>query len=160
MRLSGSCHCGSVHFSVESRTYYPFNRCYCSICRKTTGAGGYAINLMGQASTLKVDDPGNSKKIYHATIDGKESPAERHFCGKCGSHLWLWDPRWPELLHPLAAAIDTPLPKPPETVHLMLGSKAEWVEVPAGENHKHFDQYPEYSIDDWHKLHGLKEGET
>lgn len=160
MRLSGSCHCGSVRFAVESGTYYPFNRCYCSICRKTTGAGGYAINLKADANSLDVEDKENVKKVYHAHIDGKASPAERHFCSKCGSHLWLWDPRWPDLLHPLAAAIDTDLPKTPETVHLMLGSKASWVDVPNGPDHKHFPEYPEHSIDEWHRLHGLKEGET
>jgi hypothetical protein len=29
-------------------------QCYCSICRKTAGGGGYAINIMGQAATLQV----------------------------------------------------------------------------------------------------------
>jgi hypothetical protein len=29
-------------------------RCYCSICRKTGGAGGYAINLAAHSKTLQV----------------------------------------------------------------------------------------------------------
>lgn len=37
MELKGSCHCGSVKFTVQSPHPYPFNLCYCSICRKTTG---------------------------------------------------------------------------------------------------------------------------
>ena len=45
MHLDGSCHCGSVKFSVRSAEPYPFMRCYCSICRKTAGGGGFAINL-------------------------------------------------------------------------------------------------------------------
>ena len=45
MHLEGSCHCGAVRFSVEAPHPYPFNLCYCSICRKTAGAGGFAINL-------------------------------------------------------------------------------------------------------------------
>lgn len=49
MRLDGSCYCGAVEFTVESRTPYPYLRCYCSICRKTAGGGGYAINIMGIA---------------------------------------------------------------------------------------------------------------
>ncbi|MGI9046838.1 MAG: GFA family protein, partial [Burkholderiales bacterium] len=40
MKLEGSCHCGAVRFRVESAHLYPFMRCYCSICRKTAGAGG------------------------------------------------------------------------------------------------------------------------
>ena len=62
MKLEGSCHCGAVHFTVESHTPYPFLRCYCSICRKTAGGGGYAINIMGDGlrDTL---DPKMSKKV-------------------------------------------------------------------------------------------------
>ncbi|WP_444919191.1 GFA family protein [Microbulbifer sp. JMSA003] len=40
VKLKGSCHCQSVKFSLSSRQPYPFNRCYCSICRKTAGGGG------------------------------------------------------------------------------------------------------------------------
>ena len=53
--LEGSCHCGAVRFSVESTTPTPYMRCYCSICRKTAGGGGYAINIMGRQETLKVE---------------------------------------------------------------------------------------------------------
>jgi hypothetical protein len=29
--------CGAVRFRVRSRHPYPYQRCYCSICRKTQG---------------------------------------------------------------------------------------------------------------------------
>jgi len=51
MRLEGSCRCGAISFSVDSNTPYPYQRCYCSICRKSAGSGGYAINIMGRAET-------------------------------------------------------------------------------------------------------------
>lgn len=51
MLLKGSCHCGAVRFSVNSLHPYPYMRCYCSICRKTAGGGGYAINLAGDNTT-------------------------------------------------------------------------------------------------------------
>jgi hypothetical protein len=54
MRLEGSCRCGAISFSVDSHTPYPYQRCYCSICRKSAGGGGYAINIMGLADTLKL----------------------------------------------------------------------------------------------------------
>jgi hypothetical protein len=54
MRLEGSCRCGAISFSVDSHTPYPYQRCYCSICRKSAGGGGYAINIIGLADTLKV----------------------------------------------------------------------------------------------------------
>ena len=49
MRLEGSCRCGAVRFALDSHTPYPYQRCYCSICRKSAGGGGYAINIMGVA---------------------------------------------------------------------------------------------------------------
>lgn len=155
MKLEGSCHCGAVRFSLESHTPYPFNICYCSICRKTTGGGGYAINLMGEAKSLKVAGR-RHLAVYRARMNGRRSEARRHFCRKCGSHLWLWDPRWPELVHPLAAAIDTKLPKTPERVHLMLGSKANWVPVmTVSRKDKRFKEYPAESIEGWHRKRGL-----
>ena len=160
MLLEGSCHCGAVRFSLRSRHPYPFNLCYCSICRKTTGGGGFAINLGGDHATLEVTGR-EHVRVYRALIreageaEAHVSPAERHFCALCGSHLWLWDPRWPELVHPLAAAIDTPLPTPPERTHLMLGSKAAWVEPTIGPRDHHFAEYPTESIAQWHQRLGL-----
>ncbi|MCW5700548.1 MAG: GFA family protein [Rhodospirillales bacterium] len=155
MLLRGSCHCRAVRFSVESRHPYPFNRCYCSICRKTAGAGGYAINLGGDFATLTIEGKEHIT-VYQVKLhdDGGRkilSPAERRFCGKCGSALWVWDPRWPDLVHSFASAIDSDLPVPPERTHLMLASKAAWV-VPAIEpNDKTFPEYPDESIADWHQ---------
>jgi len=129
-------------------------RCYCSICRKTAGGGGYSINLGGAAASLKVRGEDNIT-VFHARIDGQESPGERRFCKTCGSALWVWDPRWPELVHPFASAIDTDLPVPPERVHLMLGSMPDWVQPDIREFDKQFEEYPDESIADWHASRGL-----
>jgi len=156
MELKGSCHCGSVRFRLQSPQPYPFNLCYCSICRKTAGGGGYAINLSGQYQTLKVTGKKNVT-VYRArrcdATTGKitKSSARRNFCKKCGSALWVWDPEWPELVHPFASAIDTDLPLAPERTHLMLGSKASWVLVVTGPRDKKFDEYPKESIAAWHQ---------
>jgi hypothetical protein len=160
MHLEGSCHCGAVRFQVESPHPYPFNLCYCSICRKTAGTGGYAINLSGRTDTLVVEGEEHIRSYNAKLGDGGStirSSAERKFCGECGSALWLWDPDWPDLVHPHASAIDTPLPAPPERTHLMLGSKAAWVEPCIGPRDKTFDGYPDESIAEWHARLGLEE---
>jgi len=156
MLLEGSCHCGAVRFRVESPEPYPFMYCYCSICRKTAGGGGYAINLGALSGTLEVEGEENVS-VYQARIDGKLSPAQRHFCSICGSALWIYDPNWPELVHPFASAIDTPLPKPPEKVRIMLDYAAPWCEIPPGPNEKHFPEFPDESLADWHERHGLRD---
>ncbi len=163
MHLVGSCSCGAVRFSLESRTPYPFMRCYCSICRKTAGSGGYAINLAGQAGTLEVHGK-EHVKVYRAMLtEGAErvqSEHQRHFCGRCGSHLWAFHPAWPDLVHPLASAIDTTLPRPPEHVHMMLDSKPSWIAVEGTPDDQSFEEYPDFTIQHWHERHGLYEGQT
>ncbi len=159
MQLAGSCHCGKVHFRLESHTPYPYMRCYCSICRKTQGGGGYAINIMGVAATLKVRGI-KYVSVYRARLaqgTGRKraSPARRNFCARCGSALWVADPRWPEWVYPFASAIDTPLPKPLEHVELMLNYAAPWAEVPSGRQHRHYPEYPEEAILDWHEKRRL-----
>jgi hypothetical protein len=147
MLLKGSCHCRAVRFSLRSATPYPYMWCYCSICRKTAGGGGYAINIMGQADSLKVK---GRTKAYRATKGG----GERRFCPNCGSALWVWDKRWPEWIYPFASAIDTKLPIPPkrERQLIFLGAKANWPRLPEG---RRFSKYPKESIIDWHRKRGL-----
>ncbi|MDP8940746.1 MAG: GFA family protein [Actinomycetota bacterium] len=166
MELEGSCHCGAVRFRVDSSTPYPYQACYCSICRKTAGGGGYAINIGAASRTLEVEGEENLR-VYNAKLydrgDADEVPvseAERNFCGLCGSFLWLFSPSYPELVHPFASAVDTPLPEPPERVRIMLEFAAPWCEVPEeGDGEWHFRRYPEESLEQWHRRHGLYEGD-
>ena len=155
MKLLGSCHCGAVRFALESHEACPYMRCYCSICRKTAGGGGYAINLGGDHRTMEVEGR-EHLGVYSARMaDGSTSPAQRNFCKQCGSGLWVWDPRWPDLVHPHASAIDSELPMPPRSTHIMLGSKAGWVAVQAGTDDERFDEYPTESLAQWHERMGL-----
>jgi len=158
MQLQGSCHCGAVRYRVESPHPYPFNLCYCSTCRKTAGGGGYAINLGALSATLQVEGQAHVAVYRPGHIDehdGQPSPQERHFCRRCGTALWVQDPRWPELVHPHASAVDTDLPVPPDRNHLMLDFKASWVPVHADPQDRRFGRYPDQTIAEWHEARGL-----
>jgi len=156
MELKGSCHCGAVHFSLQTTHPYPFNLCYCSICRKTAGGGGYAINLSGDHRSLQVKGDEHIA-VYQARLKNPDtgeiraSRGERRFCRECGSALWVYDPHWPDLMHPFASAIDSELPIPPERTHLLLDSRANWVPVHADPQDKQFPHYPDESIAAWHE---------
>jgi hypothetical protein len=155
MKLKGSCHCGKVKFTVESEHYYPYQSCYCSICRKTQGGGGYAINLSADANTLKIKGE-KYISVYRAKVSNPheksyKSTGQRNFCSVCSSGLWLFDPSWPDLIHPFASAIDTKLPIPPEHTRTMLEFKPLWVEVKKMKKDKHFKRYSKESIADWHE---------
>ncbi|MCO5567974.1 hypothetical protein L7F22_021670 [Adiantum nelumboides] len=160
-KLHGSCHCGAVSFICESKHPYPYQLCYCSICRKTTGGGGYSINLAASSDSLSIQGDENIS-FYQAIIKNPEenssrvSSGRRNFCKKCGSMLWLYDPTWPELIHPFASAIDTELPTPPERTHIMLDFVPSWVVPKFGPRDKKFGEYSEESIEGWHKRLNLE----
>jgi hypothetical protein len=155
--LKGSCQCGEVQFEVKSNTYYPYQLCYCSICRKSAGGGGFAINLGADFRTLKIHRGQKRVTFYHARVKNSEdrhahrSTGQRHYCRDCGTFLWLYDPSWPELVHPFASCIDTELPVPPEKTHIMLEFKAPWVKPDFGARDKKFKRYPKEAIADWHE---------
>lgn len=156
--LEGSCRCGAVHFSAESNTPVPYQRCYCTICRKTDGGGGYAINIMALSSTLHMRGE-TSIGIFRAAVvadDGicTTGSAERRFCTGCGTALWLFSPEYPDWIYPFASCIDTALPVPPSKVHLLVKFKADWVVPNVGPDDQVFDFYPDESIEAWHKVHG------
>lgn len=159
MLLEGSCHCGKVRYSVESNTPYPFSRCYCSTCRKLDGGGGYSVNIMAEASTLKIEGE-DHLSVYRSALNDRGAYEEdglgfsrRSFCKHCGTMLWNANPNHSDWIYPFASAVDTPLPAPPEVRHIMVKHKAPWVRVPDGE--QQFDQYPDEGIEDWHKKRDL-----
>jgi hypothetical protein len=159
LSLDGGCRCGAVRFSLASHTPVPYQRCYCTICRKTAGGGGYAVNLGGLNDTLRVEGRPHLG-VYRAEIADEAghcetSTGERNFCTRCATALWLYDPTWPDLVHPFASAIDTALPVPPHRVHLMLRFKAPWIEPDIRAGDTTFELYPEQSLEDWHRANGV-----
>lgn len=159
LRLNGSCRCKAVSFSVESHTPVPYQLCYCGICRKTAGGGGFAINIMGLNATLMVKGQ-EAIRFYRAEIEDdsghcETSTGRRNYCERCASALWLWDESWPDLVHPFASVIDGDLPKASEQTHLMLRYKAPWVMPNIKTGDQCFDLYPDQSIEDWHKSRNL-----
>ena len=157
--VAGSCRCGSVRFICQSHTPVPYQRCYCSLCRKTDGGGGFAINIGADSRSLNLDGE-DSIGVYRAELkDGngqcKLSTAERKFCTACGSALWLFSPEWPELIHPFASVVDSELPKAISRVHMMLSFAASWARPEISHGDDSFDLYPDLSLEDWHRRHNV-----
>ncbi|KAJ7245355.1 Mss4-like protein [Mycena haematopus] len=159
VELKGSCHCGAVRFSLESSTAVPYQICLCSICRKVGGVGG-SVNLGGHSKTLKVEKGQEHVSVYKAVLN-RDTPeesiasSERNFCSKCSAMLWLYDPSWPDLVHPFASAIDSPVLRIPEKmVCVMADSKPDYVRLPEGAKEV-YPEYPKESLEGWHKKNGL-----
>ena len=109
MKLEGSCHCGAVKFTAVSHTPFPFNYCYCSICRKVNGGGGFNINIMADANTLDVTGMENvgvyrSRENQRGAYDADGLGfSRRHFCKTCATMLWSFNPNYPDWVYPYAA---------------------------------------------------------
>jgi hypothetical protein len=150
-----------VKFSFVSRCPVPFQHCYCSICRKANGGGGYAINIMGEAPTLEIEGEENLTIYRSAKNDRDRYEADglgysrRHFCKHCGTMLWNFNARYPDWFYPFASAIDTPLPSAPQRRHTMLDYKPDWVPVPDGPDDTQFPRYGNIGLEDWHRERGL-----
>lgn len=160
MNIEGSCHCQKISFSCTSSAPVPYLKCYCSICRKLNGSGGYGINLGADFNSLKLSgedaiDVYQASTLTHYPAPGIGKISGRHFCRYCSSGLWNWDERWPELLHPYPSIIDTSLPPAPASSHMMLNYKPDWVPLHVAGSDKCFDEYPEESLIQWHTRMGL-----
>lgn len=153
MQLAGSCFCGAVSFTVASSTPYPYRRCYCVRCRKTAGGTGAAANILAQASSLRVD--GADAVTEFAAPDTTRT----RFCARCGTALYLTLDAAPDFVYPFASAIDTPLPEPPERVHVFTAEAPAWARpLPSPADHT-TERNTRESIADWHRRHGLAEAE-
>lgn len=151
MQLAGSCFCGAVRFAVETRTPYPYRRCYCARCRKTAGGTGAAANVLAQASTLVVE--GSEALTEYAAPDATRT----RFCSRCGSALYLTIDAAPDFVYPFASAVDTPLPEPPERVHVFTAEAPAWAGPPSTPHDFSTERNTRESIADWHRRHGLTE---
>lgn len=157
--LQGSCHCGSVKFTVETHTPVPYLLCFCSICRKTGGPLG-SSDIRVIKDTLRVQGE-EYVRIYRPVMD-RDTPSERtatsewSFCTKCASRLWIYFPeRQPSTLSVFTTAIDAPLSAPPVLECEWISSKPDWVPLPEGEKHLSQEDDQSLPMEAWHRAHGL-----
>ena len=163
MKLEGSCHCGAVTFSVNSRTPYPFNHCYCSKCRKT-GGGGFAINIMGEHATLEVTGEENisvyrSKNNHRGRLRGRRAGLfAAPFLQDLRDAALDLQPELRRVRLPLRDGDRHPAAAPrrddPPHAGLQAGLGAG---ARDGHAHTHHTYYPDGGIEQWHRDRGLYE---
>jgi hypothetical protein len=120
--LSGSCHCGAVHFEVDA-PFLALSYCHCTTCKKISGGVGTA-NGRARSDSIRVTSGAEALRTYQ--------PAEgsaKTFCSLCGSNLFGGG--WPETEQSSVrlSAIDTPFDGRP-TAHGYVRSVAHWETIP------------------------------
>ena len=81
--LTGSCHCGAVHYEIKGEVY-GFKHCHCHTCRKIHGT------VFGSSALTSAQ--GFTVTSGEATLERYESsPGKwRCFCKHCGSHVFAY----------------------------------------------------------------------
>ncbi|UJQ95392.1 GFA family protein [Mariluticola halotolerans] len=101
MTLTGQCHCGAVHFSVEGEPVR-MAQCHCNTCRRLTGTGH---NVQAFFKKDQVEITGETRSYQNETDMGNQRTTQ--FCAACGSRLFSENSRNPTVIGIAAGAFDT-----------------------------------------------------
>ena len=131
--LSGSCLCGSLHYTVTGEPAR-FMHCHCSRCRKATGAGhssnlflkGGPITWTGDTDTIKSFKLPEAERFSHT------------FCTACGGPVPREIPAMGLVFIP-AGTLDVE-PNIAPQARIFCGSRTSW--SCAGDEIPHFEAYP------------------
>ena len=120
MQATGSCFCGAVRFTATLPTKWVAH-CHCSMCRRAHGAA--FVTWAGFDEKRVAIDDRDSRLTWFAS----SPPAQRGFCGRCGSTLFFRSERWPGELHIVVANFETPLDRAPQA-HVFYDAHVAWFE--------------------------------
>jgi len=102
MRVSGGCLCGAVSFVGDAEPQFQV-KCYCTDCRRTSGAGHSA--MMGFASGA-ITFTGETREFRSRADSGND--VERAFCPTCGCGIYARNGGMPHMIFVRASALDDP----------------------------------------------------
>jgi hypothetical protein len=120
--LKGSCLCGAVRYELTEAPTWSHN-CYCSRCRKATGAA-FASNLFVSLEALRYTDGENHLRSFKP----RDAERFRHtFCDVCGSTLPYRNEARGRAVVPMGSLDDDPGFSP--RAHIFVDSKAPWVTI-------------------------------
>lgn len=118
-----SCFCGDVRASFDPVGAFALH-CHCSQCRRLSGAA-FTTWLNVRRTAFRVESGAEVMNAFAVTTN-----ATRHFCTRCGSHVYSTDIREPAIVGlPLGAVTGEDLPAP--QTHYYFDSGVPWCDVAA-----------------------------
>ena len=118
-KVSGSCFCGAVQFSIELPTLF-CGHCHCSMCRRPHGAA-YVTWTAVPPERLTIIRGGDRLTTYQSSTNGS-----RRFCSICGSHLFCQVED--HAIDVTLASLHGPIDRVPEE-HYYYDSRADWTDI-------------------------------
>ena len=118
--LHGQCHCGAIQFETPDAAVHS-SVCYCTDCRKQSGAPLIAWAMFPEAAVAVQGEP----IVYQSSQGG-----QRSFCGRCGSGLFFTNEplRNMGMKQVRIAAFDDPNAIAP-SVQVQTAERVKWVET-------------------------------
>ncbi len=120
-RVSGSCLCGAVPFTVELPSLFCAH-CHCTMCQRNHGAA--YVTWFGAARERLSVDAGNELLTRYASSEH----GSRTFCSRCGSSLFCENDHHPERVDIPLANMQGPIDRPPQ-MHTFFDDRPAWTEV-------------------------------
>jgi hypothetical protein len=120
-RVQGACLCGGLSFAALLPSLWCAH-CHCSQCQRFHGAA--VVTWVGFAADRFQVITGEHSLRWYAS----SAPAQRGYCGDCGSSLFFRSTKWPNEMHVALANIHGPLDREPEA-HVFYGSHVSWLHL-------------------------------
>ena len=120
-KLTGSCHCGSVHFELKNNPKLVVN-CHCDECKKRNGSA-FSTYMAVSENDLMLTKGEEALKQYEVEEEGI-----KHFCAECGSPVYNKNYRFPGLYMVFYGAFAQAVDFKP-AFNVFCESKHNWVDT-------------------------------
>jgi hypothetical protein len=138
----GGCLCGEVRYAVKTAPMR-VTICHCRFCQKSTGSAFLVEPIFGKSDfALTSGEP----KVYRHRSTGSGQMVDVHFCGQCGTKLFLSFERFPDVVGVYGGTFDDPdwfARSAENSRHIFLSAAQRGTVIPAG-----IDCYDQHAITD------------
>lgn len=135
---AGSCLCGNVRYEVDG-ALSDFGHCHCTSCRKASGSA-FAANAAVDRAAFRLLGGSDTLREFES------SPGKlRAFCGRCGSPIYAYLTKSPDVLRIRLGSLDTPLPARAKA-HTFVSDKADWEDLDAFSSLPRFDTWATHDV--------------
>ena len=100
----GGCLCGSVRYKASDQPQR-VTMCHCTFCQRFTGSA-FLVEPVFRKSDISFS--GDACQTYQHRSDGSGKIVTLHFCGKCGTTLYLSFERFPDTFGFCGGTFDDP----------------------------------------------------
>jgi len=128
---SGSCLCGNIRYELHGELS-DFGHCHCQSCRKASGSA-FGANAGVDRNDFRLLSGADTLREFES------SPGKlRAFCSRCGSPIYAYLTKSPDVLRIRLGSLDTPLASRARA-HTWISDKADWEDIAA------FSTLPQFS---------------